>query len=194
MNAQYVRKRIGIYKELAVVIVISVTIAVFASLGVFIACSHYGIMVDVIEDTSDYKKRYDIQVMNMVRELDSSLNTAMDEITAAGGEEEKTIGDAMKYLLQNDKMPFTSDEVNNMIITITNKNGQILWKTADDSEPVDYKTNKVHIDVSEYIANSYDEESLTYTFVYTKSVSKMLYYIIFETDVTPEYLYADRKK
>lgn len=29
MNAQYVRKRIGIYKELAMVIVISITIAVF---------------------------------------------------------------------------------------------------------------------------------------------------------------------
>ena len=78
MNAQYVRKRIGIYKELAMVIVISITIAVFASLGVFIVCSHYGVMVDVIEDTSDYKKRYDIQVMNMVRELDNSLDTAME--------------------------------------------------------------------------------------------------------------------
>ena len=54
MNAQYVRKRIGIYKELAMVIVISITIAVFASLGVFIVCSHYGVMVDLIVDTSDY--------------------------------------------------------------------------------------------------------------------------------------------
>ena len=193
MNAQYVRKRIGIYKELAMVIVISITIAVFASLGVFIVCSHYGVMVDVIEDTSDYKKRYDIQVMNMVRELDNSLDTAMEEITANSGEGEKTIGDAMKYLLENNRMPFASDEVSNMIITITNRNGQVLWKTSEDGEIVDYKKNKVSVDISQYITNSYDEESLTYTFVYTKSVSKMLYYIIFETEVTPEYLYADIK-
>ena len=177
MNAQYVRKRIGIYKELAMVIVISITIAVFASLGVFIVCSHYGVMVDVIEDTSDYKKRYDIQVMNMVRELDNSLDTAMEEITANSGEGEKTIGDAMKYLLENNRMPFASDEVSNMIITITNRNGQVLWKTSEDGEIVDYKKNKVSVDISQYITNSYDEESLTYTFVYTKSVSKMLYYI-----------------
>ena len=128
MNAQYVRKRIGIYKELAMVIVISITIAVFASLGVFIVCSHYGVMVDVIEDTSDYKKRYDIQVMNMVRELDSSLDTAMEEITANSGEDEKTIGDAMKYLLKNNRMSFASDEVSNMIITITNRNGQVCGR------------------------------------------------------------------
>ena len=175
MNAQYVRKRIGIYKELAMVIVISITIAVFASLGVFIVCSHYGVMVDVIEDTSDYKKRYDIQVMNMVRELDSSLDTAMEEITANSGEDEKTIVDAMKYLLKNNRMPFDSDEVSNMIITITNRNGQVLWKTSEDGEIVDYKKNKVSVDISQYITNSYDEESLTYTFVYTKSVSKMLF-------------------
>lgn len=197
MSTRYVGKRIGIYKELAVVIVISVAIAVFASLGVYAICNHYGIMIDVIEDTSDNKKKYDIQVMNMVRELDSSLNTAMDEITANNTDEEKTIGDAMKYLLQNDRMPFTSDELNNMIITITNRNGRILWKTSDSEsdgeEPVDYEKNKVTVDVSQYIANSYDEESCTYTFVYTKSVSKLLYYIIFETEVTPEYLYADMK-
>ena len=78
----YMGKKIGIYKELAVVIVTAFTIAVLASLGVFMVCSHYGILVDVVEDYSDYKRRYDIQVMRMVRELDSSLSAAMDEISA----------------------------------------------------------------------------------------------------------------
>ena len=59
----YMGKKIGIYKELAVVIVTAFTIAVLASLGVFMVCSHYGILVDVVEDYSDYKRRYDIQVM-----------------------------------------------------------------------------------------------------------------------------------
>ena len=51
----YMGKKIGIYKELAVVIVTAFTIAVLASLGVFMVCSHYGILVDVVEDYSDYK-------------------------------------------------------------------------------------------------------------------------------------------
>ena len=65
----YMGKKIGIYKELAVVIVTAFTIAVLASLGVFMVCSHYGILVDVVEDYSDYKRRYDIQVMRMVRQF-----------------------------------------------------------------------------------------------------------------------------
>ena len=101
----YMGKKIGIYKELAVVIVTAFTIAVLASLGVF------------MEDYSDYKRRYDIQVMRMVRELDSSLSAAMDEISANDLDDDKTLGDAMKYLLQNDMLPFATEEVNNMNIT-----------------------------------------------------------------------------
>lgn len=193
MNINSSHRRIGIYRELAIVIVISITIAVLTSIGTFIVCSHYGILVDVIEDTSDHKKRYDIQVMNMVRELDSAINTAMDEITANNNGEEKTISDAMKYLLRNDRMPFESEEVNNMTITITNRNGLILWKTPGEEGTTDYKNNKVYVDIEALIANSYDDESLRYSFVYTKSVSKILYYIIFETDVMPEYVFADMK-
>ena len=79
MDGSHKKKTMGIYKELAVVMVVSVAIAVFVSLGTFMVCSHYGVLVDVIEDYSDYKERYDIQVMEMVRELDSAINTAMDE-------------------------------------------------------------------------------------------------------------------
>ena len=117
----YNGKRIGIYKELAIVIVTAFTIAVLVSLVIFGVCSRYGVLVDVIEDCSDYKKKYDIQVMNMVRELDSSLSNAMEEITSNGTDEEKNLGDAMKYLLQNDKLPFATEEVNNMNITIANR-------------------------------------------------------------------------
>lgn len=56
-------KKIGIYKELAIVMIVSIAIAVFVSLSTFIICSHYGVLVDEIEDYSDYKSRYDIQVM-----------------------------------------------------------------------------------------------------------------------------------
>lgn len=96
-------KKIGIYKELAVVIVTAFTIAVLTSLGAFIVCRHYGVLVDVTEDCSDYKRKYDIQVMGMVRELDSALSNAMDEISANELDDDKNLGDAMKYLLLNDR-------------------------------------------------------------------------------------------
>ena len=72
----YMGKKIGIYKELAVVIVTAFTIAVLASLGVFMVCSHYGILVDVVEDYSDYKRRYDIQVMRISR-MNSLISNAI---------------------------------------------------------------------------------------------------------------------
>ena len=160
----YTGKKIGIYKELAVVIVTAFTIAVLASLGTFIVCSHYGVLVDVTEDCSDYKRKYDIQVMGMVRELDSALSNAMDEISANELDDDKNLGDAMKYLLINGRLPFATEEVNNMNITITNRNGLVLWKKKLDTDSEDYRSKK-----------------------------KTLYYIIFETKVTPEYLYADMK-
>ena len=104
-------KKIGIYKELAVVIVTAFTIAVLTSLGAFIVCRHYGVLVDVTEDCSDYKRKYDIQVMGMVRELDSALSNAMDEISANELDDDKNLGDAMKYLLLNDRLPFATEEV-----------------------------------------------------------------------------------
>lgn len=189
----YMGKKIGIYKELAVVIVTAFTIAVLASLGVFMVCSHYGILVDVVEDYSDYKRRYDIQVMRMVRELDSSLSAAMDEISANDLDDDKTLGDAMKYLLQNDMLPFATEEVNNMNITIANRNGLVMWKKIVEDENEDYRNKKVYVDVDALVENSYDDCSTEYSFVYTKSIKKTLYYIIFETKVTPEYLYADMK-
>ena len=189
----YMGKKIGIYKELAVVIVTAFTIAVLASLGVFMVCSHYGILVDVVEDYSDYKRRYDIQVMRMVRELDSSLSAAMDEISANDLDDDKTLGDAMKYLLQNDMLPFATEEVNNMNITIANRNGLVMWKKIVEDKNEDYRNKKVYVDVDALVENSYDDCSTEYSFVYTKSIKKTLYYIIFETKVTPEYLYADMK-
>lgn len=189
----YTGKKIGIYKELAVVIVTAVTIAVLTSLGAYMLGSHYGILIDVTEDCSDYKRRYDIQVMSMVRELDSSLSNAMDEISANDLDDDKNLGDAMKYLLQNDRLPFATEEVNNMNITITNRNGLVLWKKNVEDESQDYKNNKVYVDIDAIVTNSYDDCSPEYSFVYTKSIKKTLYYIIFETQVTPEYLYADMK-
>lgn len=190
----YTGKRIGIYKELAVVIVAAFTIAVLTSLGMFMVCSHYGILVDVTEDCSDYKRRYDIQVMDMVRELDSSLSNAMDELTASESDDEKNLGDAMKYLLQNDKLPFATEEVNNMNITITNRNGLVLWKKkVDDEDSEAYGKKKLYVDIDALVTNSYDACSPEYSFVYTKSIKKTLYYIIFETNVTPEYIYTDMK-
>lgn len=156
-------------------------------------CSHYGILVDVVEDYSDYKRRYDIQVMRMVRELDSSLSAAMDEISANDLDDDKTLGDAMKYLLQNDMLPFATEEVNNMNITIANRNGLVMWKKIVEDENEDYRNKKVYVDVDALVENSYDDCSTEYSFVYTKSIKKTLYYIIFETKVTPEYLYADMK-
>lgn len=189
----YTGKKIGIYKELAVVIVAAFTIAVLASFGTFIVCSHYGVLVDVTEDCSDYKRKYDIQVMGMVRELDSALSNAMDEISANELNDDKNLGDAMKYLLINDRLPFATEEVNNMNITITNRNGLVLWKKKLDSDGEDYRSKKVYVDIDALVVNSYDDCSPEYSFVYTKSIKKMLYYIIFETKVTPEYLYADMK-
>lgn len=188
----YNGKRIGIYKELAIVIVTAFTIAVLVSLVVFGICSRYGVLVDVIEDCSDYKKKYDIQVMNMVRELDSSLSNAMEEITSNGTDEEKNLGDAMKYLLQNDKLPFATEEVNNMNITIANRYGFVLWRKMQ-VENENYNNQNHYVDIDAIVMNSYDDYSPNYSFVYTKSIKKTLYYIIFETNVTPEYLYADMK-
>lgn len=189
----YKQKRISVYKELAVVIVVSFAIAVLISFGLFIIGSHYGILVDVTEDCSDYKRRYDIQVMNMVRELDSSLNNAMDEISQSETDDDKNISDAMKYLLQNDKLPFATEDINNMNITIANKNSLVLWKKSSQDDEEDYKSQKVYVDIDALVANSFDECSTEYSFVYTKSIKKTIYYIIFETTVTPEYLYADMK-
>lgn len=186
-------KKIGIYKELAVVIVTAFTIAVLTSLGAFIVCRHYGVLVDVTEDCSDYKRKYDIQVMGMVRELDSALSNAMDEISANELDDDKNLGDAMKYLLLNDRLPFATEEVNNMNITITNRNGLVLWRKNPDDNSDDYRRKKVYVDIDERVVNSYDDCSPEYSFVYTKSIKKTLYYIIFETKVTPEYLYADIK-
>ena len=62
-------------------------------------------------------KKCDLQVMELVRELDSALNTAMEEIESTESQEEN-ITDAMRYLMQNDKMPFVSvDDGENMSIT-----------------------------------------------------------------------------
>ena len=137
-------KKIGIYKELAVVIVTAFTIAVLTSLGAFIVCRHYGVLVDVTEDCSDYKRKYDIQVMGMVRELDSALSNAMDEISANELDDDKNLGDAMKYLLLNDRLPFATEEVNNMNITITNRNGLVLWRKNPDDNSDDYRRKKEH--------------------------------------------------
>ena len=150
-------KKIGIYKELAVVIVTAFTIAVLTSLGVFIVCRHYGVLVDVTEDCSDYKRKYDIQVMGMVRELDSALSNAMDEISANELDDDKNLGDAMKYLLLNDRLPFATEEVNNMNITITNRNGLVLWRKNPDDNSDDYRSKKVYVDIDALVVNSYDD-------------------------------------
>ena len=50
-------KKIGIYKELAVVIVTAFTIAVLTSLGVFIECRHYVVLEAVTESCTDYKRK-----------------------------------------------------------------------------------------------------------------------------------------
>ena len=41
------------------------------------------------------------------------------------------------------------------------------------------------------MSDSYDEECGEYIFVYTKSVEKVLYYIVFRTPAYPEYIYHD---
>ena len=117
----------------------------------------------------------------------------MDEISANDLDDDKTLGDAMKYLLQNDMLPFATEEVNNMNITIANRNGLVMWKKIVEDENEDYRNKKVYVDVDALVENSYDDCSTEYSFVYTKSIKKTLYYIIFETKVTPEYLYADMK-
>ena len=120
--------RIGIYKELIAVIIVSFMVALIFSIGVYVLFAHYNIMVDVTEDCSAAKREYDINVMSMVRELDSALNSAVDDIAVNGTDEEKIINDAMKYLLQNNRIPFTTEEIGNMTITITNRYGHVLWK------------------------------------------------------------------
>lgn len=66
--------------------------------------------------------------MELVRELDSALNTAMEEIESTESQEEN-ITDAMRYLMQNDKMPFVSvDDGENMSITIASKRNSAVEK------------------------------------------------------------------
>ena len=120
---------------------------------------------------SQYKKKCDLQVMKLVRELDSALNTAMEEIESTESQEEN-ITDAMRYLMQNDKMPFVSvDDGENMSITIASKKGTVLWKNNSDDETMPKKGG--HIEVDELVSDSYDEECGEYIFVYTKSVEKI---------------------
>lgn len=105
MSHNQTGRKIGIYKELAVGILVSVIIAVAVAMGVFYICKSRGILIEVEEDCSQYKKKCDLQVMELVRELDSALNTAMEEIESTESQEEN-ITDAMRYLMQNNKMPF----------------------------------------------------------------------------------------
>lgn len=81
-------RKIGIYKELAVGILVSVAIAIAVAMGVFYICKSRGILIEVEEDCSQYKKKCDLQVMELVRELDSALNTAMEEIESTESQEE----------------------------------------------------------------------------------------------------------
>lgn len=180
-------RKIGIYKELVVVILFSVAAAAVTAIGIFFVCCNYGILVEVEEDYSKYKKKCDLQVMQMVRELDSALNTAMEEIADADSGE-GNISDAMRYLLQNNKMPFAStEEGQNMTITLASRKGLVLWK--NDTDESEYADRKTSVDVEGLVAKSYDEESDEYIFVYTKSIDKILYYIIFQTSLSPEYNY-----
>lgn len=79
--------------------------------------------------------------MELVRELDSALNTAMEEIESTESQEEN-ITDAMRYLMQNDKMPFVSvDDGENMSITIASKKGTVLWKNNSDDETMPKKAD-----------------------------------------------------
>ena len=77
-------------------------------------------------------------------------------------------------------MPFESvQDGENMSITIASKKGTVLWKNNSDDETMPKKGG--HIEVDELVSDSYDEECGEYIFVYTKSVEKMLYYIVFRT-------------
>lgn len=92
--------------------------------------------------------------------------------------------------MQNDKMPFVSvQDGENMLITIASKKGTVLWKNNSDDETMPGKGG--HIEVDELVSDSYDEECGEYIFVYTKSVEKVLYYIVFRTPAYPEYIYHD---
>lgn len=147
-------RKIGIYKELAVGILVSVAIAIAVAMGVFYICKSRGILIEVEEDCSQYKKKCDLQVMELVRELDSALNTAMEEIESTESQEEN-ITDAMRYLMQNDKMPFVSvQDGENMLITIASKKGTVLWKNNSDDETMPGKGG--HIEVDELVSDSYD--------------------------------------
>lgn len=180
-------KKIGIYKELAVAILFSIVAAAATAIGIYFVCSNYGILVEVEEDYSQYRKKCDLQVMQMVRELDSALNTAMEEI-AGSDSGEGSISDAMRYLLRNNKMPFTSiEEGQNMTITLVSRKGTVLWK--NDTDEAEFADRRTSVNVEELVAKSYDEESDEYIFVYTKSIDKILYYIIFQTYLSPEYNY-----
>lgn len=189
MKNKEAKKKMGIYKELAVLILFSAVVAAIAAMGLFYICRNYGLFIQVEEDCSRYKKKCDLQVMQMVRELDSALNTAIEEIENTKKQEEN-ITDAMRYLVQSDKMPFTTVEDGEvMSITIVSKKGKILWKNTDNG---DYTVNKgEYIEIDSLVAGAYDEECGEYIFVCTKSVEKMLYYIIFQTTATPEYIYHD---
>ena len=63
-------RKIGIYKELAVGILVSVAIAIAVAMGVFYICKSRGILIEVEADCSQYKKKCDLQVMDCL--LDTS--------------------------------------------------------------------------------------------------------------------------
>ena len=180
-------EKIGIYKELAVVILFSIAAASAIATGIFFVCKNYGILVEVEEDYSQYKKKCDLQVMEMVRELDSTLSTAMEEIEGSDSEE-GNIGDAMRYLLQNNKMPFASTaDGQDMTITLVSRKGSVLWR--NDTYEAQPQEHKESVNIEELVAKSYDEECEEYIFVYTKSIDKVLYYVVFQTSLYPEYNY-----
>ena len=54
MSHNQTGRKIGIYKELAVGILVSVIIAVAVAMGVFYICKSRGILIEVEEDCSQY--------------------------------------------------------------------------------------------------------------------------------------------
>lgn len=189
MKQKDIKKKIGIYRELAIIILFSAAVSAIMAIGIFYICRNYKILIQVEEDYSQYNKKCDLQVVQWVRELDSALNTAMEEIESTKTQDEN-ITDAMRYLLENNKMPFSSmQDSDNMSVTIANRKGKVLWK---NSESIDFTPGKgEYADIDLLVAESYDEECTEYIFVYTKSVDKMLYYIVFQTTSMPEYIYHD---
>lgn len=56
MSHNQMGRKIGIYKELAVGILVSVAIAAAVAMGAFYICKSRGILIEVEEDCSQYKK------------------------------------------------------------------------------------------------------------------------------------------